>query len=146
MTRLEGAQFGEPSFSAFLGRVDGTGLRTIPFPRTIIHPQFHPLDPEWIEFAADPAPRMFCVRRDGSGLECLYQHGNDEFVVHETFLGTTGDLVFAVWPYALRRLNWSTAGSPTSPASKPGTSRPTASQRRSCAIPTSRTMACSWST
>ena len=50
---------------------------------------------------------MYRVRRDGSGLECLYQHGNDEFVVHETFLGDSGDLVFTVWPRALRRLSWS---------------------------------------
>lgn len=90
------------------GRADGTGWRHIPYPRTIIHPQFHPLDPEWVEFAADPAPRMHRIRRDGTGLECLYEHGNDEFVVHETFLGDTGDLVFTVWPRALRRMDWHT--------------------------------------
>ena len=45
---------------------------------------------------------------DGSGLECLYEHDNDEFVVHETFLGSTGDLVFTVWPKALKRMNWQT--------------------------------------
>ncbi len=78
------------------------------YPRTVIHPQFHPLDPDWIEFAADPAPRMHRIRYDGSGLECLYQHGNDEFVVHETFLGKTGDLVYTVWPFALWRMNWET--------------------------------------
>lgn len=90
------------------GRSDGTGWRVIPFPRTVIHPQFHPLDPEWLEFAADPAPRMHRVRRDGSQLECLYEHGNDEFVVHETFLGRTADVVFTLWPKALRRMDWNT--------------------------------------
>ncbi|MBI4906103.1 MAG: PD40 domain-containing protein [Acidobacteria bacterium] len=90
------------------GRADGTSWTFIPFPRTVIHPQFHPLDPEWIEFAGDPAPRIHRVRRDGTGLECLYQHTNDEFVVHETFLGATGDLVFTVWPFSLRRMNWHT--------------------------------------
>ena len=90
------------------GRVDGSEWRFIPFPRTVIHPQFHPLEPEWIEFAADPAPRMHRIRRDGTALECLYLHGNDEFVVHETFLGATGDLVFTVWPYALKRMKWNT--------------------------------------
>ncbi len=90
------------------GRVNGTGWKMIPFPRTVIHPQFHPQDPEWIEFSGDPAPRMHRVRRDGTGLECLYHHSNDEFVVHETFLGETGDLVFTVWPYALRRMKWDT--------------------------------------
>jgi Tol biopolymer transport system component len=90
------------------GRSDGSSWHFIPFPRTVIHPQFHPLEPEWIEFAADPAPRMHRVRRDGSGLECLYEHGNDEFVVHETFLGATGDIVYTVWPRALWRMDWQT--------------------------------------
>jgi len=90
------------------GHADGSGWQLIPFPRTVIHPQFHPLEPEWIEFAGDPAPRMHRVRRDGSGLECLYQHSNDEFVVHETFLGRTGNLVFTVWPRELRVMDWTT--------------------------------------
>jgi hypothetical protein len=51
---------------------------------------------------------MFRMRRDGRDLECLHEHDNDEFVVHETFLGKTGDLVFTVWPRALRRMNWRT--------------------------------------
>lgn len=51
---------------------------------------------------------MHRVRRDGTGLECLYQHGNDEFVVHETFLGRTGDLVYTVWPRSLWRMDWTT--------------------------------------
>ena len=90
------------------GRVDGTEWRFIDYPRTVIHPQFHPLQPEWIEFAGDPAPRMHRIRRDGTGLECLYEHSNDEFVVHETFLGHTGDLVYTVWPHGLWRMNWET--------------------------------------
>ncbi|MEP7366738.1 MAG: hypothetical protein ABI972_26060 [Acidobacteriota bacterium] len=90
------------------GRVDGKDWRFVDYPRTVIHPQFHPLEPEWIEFAGDPAPRMHRVRRDGTGLECLYDHSNDEFVVHETFLGHTGDLVYTVWPHALWKMNWQT--------------------------------------
>ncbi len=76
--------------------------------RTIIHPQFHPTDPEVIEYAADPAPRMFLIGRDGSDNRCLYEHGNDEFLVHETWLGDTGDLVFTVWPRSLRRFELAT--------------------------------------
>jgi oligogalacturonide lyase len=90
------------------GRVDGSDWRLIPFPRTVIHPQFHPLEPEWIEFAGDPAPRMHRVRRDGSSMECLLDHSNEEFIVHETFLGTTGDLVFTIWPRELCRMDWTT--------------------------------------
>jgi hypothetical protein len=90
------------------GRADGSRWQFIPFPRTVIHPQFHPVEPEWIEFAADPAPRMHRVRRDGTSLECLYTHGNDEFVVHETFLGRTGRLVYTVWPHSLWEMDWTT--------------------------------------
>lgn len=90
------------------GHTSGAGWHIIPSARTIIHPQFHPLDPEWIEFAADPAPRMHRVKRNGTSMECLYAHTNDEFIVHETFLGQTGDLVFCVWPHSLRRMNWNT--------------------------------------
>jgi hypothetical protein len=119
----DGASIGECSISAdgkwltaaakvagasglLIGRWDGGDWRFVDFPRTVIHPQFHPLEPEWIEFSGDPAPRMHRVRRDGGGLECLYEHGNDEFIVHETFLGQTGDLVFTVWPFALKRMSW----------------------------------------
>ena len=121
----EEAQFGEVSLSAdgewitaaakigpeaglVAGRIDGSGWAFHRFPRTVIHPQFHPLELEWIEFAADPAPRMHRIRRDGTGLECLYEHSNDEFVVHETFLGRTGDLVYVEWPRALWRMDWTT--------------------------------------
>jgi hypothetical protein len=97
-----------PEAGIVVGRSDSSLWRFLPFRRTVIHPQFHPLEPEWIEFSADPAPRMHRVRRDGYGLECLYDHGNEEFVVHETFLGQTGDLVFTIWPRALCRMDWTT--------------------------------------
>lgn len=122
---FDGASVGEPSISAdgdwltaaakigtesglITGRLNGADWRFIPYPRTVIHPQFHPLEPEWIEFSGDPAPRMHRIRRDGTGLECLYEHGNDEFVVHETFLGQTGDIVFTIWPFKLCRMDWTT--------------------------------------
>lgn len=124
---LAGAQFGEASpdrsgewitcavkhqgqNGIAVGRANGEEWRVIPFPRTIIHPQFHPLDNEWLEFAADPAPRMFRVRRDGTGLKCLLEHDNECFVVHETFLGDTGDLVFTIWPGQLCRMRWEYPG------------------------------------
>jgi hypothetical protein len=73
--------------------------------RTIIHPQFHPRDETLIEFAGDPAPRMHVIRRDGSGLECLHQHDNNYFVVHETFLGEGDWLAFTVWPKSLSKIH-----------------------------------------
>lgn len=71
----------------------------------IIHPQFHPGDPERIEFAGDPAPRLWLGWRDGSGVECLYDNTEKEFIVHESFLGTRDIMIFAVWPYRLGRLD-----------------------------------------
>jgi oligogalacturonide lyase len=122
-----GAQLGECSLSAD-GRwlvtaqrtAEGFGLAVaatdvssattiLRIARTIIHPQFHPSDPNLIEYAQDPAPRMWTIRRDGSENTCLYEHGNDEFLVHETFLGAAGDeLIVARWPHALRRFNLQT--------------------------------------
>lgn len=83
----------------------GGGELILECERTIIHPQFHPEDGDWIEYSQDPAPRMWLVRRDGGSNTCLYWHGNDEFVVHETWLGSTGDLALTVWPFALKRLD-----------------------------------------
>ncbi len=90
-------------------RLDGSGGDEIfECPRTIIHPQFHPSDPELIEYAQDPAPRIWTINRDGTENRCLHEHGNDEFIVHETFLGDRGNsLIFVVWPYALKRMDLS---------------------------------------
>jgi hypothetical protein len=55
-----------------VGRTNGTQWREIPFPRTAIHPQFHPLDREWMEFSGDPAPCMHRVRHDGTGTTQVY--------------------------------------------------------------------------
>jgi hypothetical protein len=39
-------------------------------------------------------------------MQCLLEHDNDEFIVHETFLGRHSDLAFVVWPRALKKLDW----------------------------------------
>src|SRR5262249_20696929 len=80
LLRLDGAQFGECSLShdglwivtamkrgsqngvALAGTEGQTGGVLCSFPRTIIHPQFHPTDSHWVEFSGDPAPRMHRVR------------------------------------------------------------------------------------
>jgi hypothetical protein len=105
---LVAAMKSDAGYGLVCGRSNGREWRFIPFGRTVIHPQFHPLDPEWIEFAGDPAPRMHRVRRDGTGLECLYVHGNDEFVVHEAFSSESGELYFTIWPRALCSMDWTT--------------------------------------
>jgi Tol biopolymer transport system component len=65
ITRCDGASLGESSISPdgrwltaayrrsderglLVAAWDGSEAHTIAFPRTVIHPQFHPLDAEWI--------------------------------------------------------------------------------------------------
>ena len=89
---------------------DGSGgevIYTSP-DQTIIHPQFHPKHPDLIAYSGDPAPRMWTIRRDGTENRSLYQHDNNEFLVHETFLGALDELIVTHWPYALRRMSLET--------------------------------------
>lgn len=126
LARFESAQLGECNLSSSgtwlvtairqngqsgvaVVQTDGSEARiALHWPRTIIHPQFHPLDDSVIEFSNDPAPRMHLLYRETGKTECLYKHANDEFIVHETFLGSTGDLVFTVWPFSLKRFHLNT--------------------------------------
>jgi Tol biopolymer transport system component len=85
---------------------DGSGgeiIYTSP-EQTIIHPQFHPKHADLIAYSGDPAPRMWTIKRDGSENRSLYQHDNNEFLVHETFLGSQDELIVTHWPYSLRRI------------------------------------------
>lgn len=95
-----------PRWGLTVTATDGGGGRTIhESARTIIHPQFHPTDPTLLEYACDPAPRMWTIRADGAENTCVWKHGDDEFLVHETFLGAGDDLVVVRWPRALQRFS-----------------------------------------
>ena len=89
---------------------DGSGGHVIhtSADQAIIHPQFHPKHPDLIAYSGDPAPRMWTIHRDGTENRSLYQHGNNEFLVHETFLGDKEEMVVTYWPYALRRISFET--------------------------------------
>jgi len=89
---------------------DGSGgeiIYTSP-EQTIIHPQFHPRRADLIAYSGDPAPRMWTIKRDGTENRSLYQHDNNEFLVHETFLGSQDELIVTHWPYSLRRISLET--------------------------------------
>ena len=124
LARLEGAGVGECSASAdgkflvtafkrqgrhglFVVDVAARTGRVIHESGTlkIIHPQFHPGNPDLIAYAGDPAPRLWLIQRDGMGNRCLYPSTEREFFVHESFLGRSDELIFAIWPYRLCRLN-----------------------------------------
>ena len=89
---------------------DGSGGKVIYTSpdQTIIHPQFHPKHPDLIAYSGDPAPRMWTIKRDGTENRSLYQHDNNEFLVHETFLGAQDELIVTHWPYSLRRMSLET--------------------------------------
>lgn len=89
---------------------DGSGgkiIYTSP-DQTIIHPQFHPKHADLIAYSGDPAPRMWTINRDGTDNRKLYEHDNNEFLVHETFLGSQDELIVTHWHYALRRISLKT--------------------------------------
>jgi len=71
----------------------------------IIHPQFHPTDSNLIEYAGHPTPRLWLISRDGSNNHCPYENEWNEFIVHESFLGKSDDLIFAIWPKRLGKFN-----------------------------------------
>lgn len=74
-------------------------------PKPILHPQWPPNHSEWILYASDPLPRLWRVNVDGSEDTCLYHNKPREFFVHETFLGQTDQVIFAHWPYALKKID-----------------------------------------
>ncbi|MDA0990561.1 MAG: hypothetical protein O3A51_07405 [Verrucomicrobia bacterium] len=84
---------------------DGSGGRIHESDMKIIHPQFHRNDARCIVYAGDPAPRLWTIQRDGRQNQCLYENTAREFIVHESFLGRSDELIFAIWPYRLCRMN-----------------------------------------
>jgi oligogalacturonide lyase len=105
-TRLATAMRREGRNFITITAADGSGGRVIhESPRTVIHPQFHPTDPTLLEYARDPAPRMWTIRADGADNTLLWDHDDDEFLVHETFRGDGDDLIVARWPFALQRFD-----------------------------------------
>ena len=115
-----GANFGEVTVScdrkwaaALITRNDGAGIlitRTdgsaasviLEGVRALYHPQFHPLDPDQLIYSADPPdPRIWTVRRDGTGDRCVYSNPADTWFVHETFLGKTENIIFSHWHHGI---------------------------------------------
>lgn len=87
-----------------VARTDGSQARVIlDGVRALYHPQFHPTDPERLIYSADPPdPRIWTVRRDGSGDRCVWRNRPDEWFVHETFLGPSGRLIVVHWRHGIR--------------------------------------------
>lgn len=100
------ASRGETAFSLIVVDVATGSAETIhETEMQMIHAQFHPCDDNFIEYAGHPMPRMWAIDRDGSNNRCLYENQWHEFIVHESFLGASDEMIFAVWPYRLAARN-----------------------------------------
>ncbi len=70
---------------------------------TIGHPEFHPSDNTLIRYAGPYADRMWIIHRDGTGNRLVYKRdaAKKEWIVHETWLPGTRELVVANWPHGV---------------------------------------------
>jgi oligogalacturonide lyase len=67
---------------------------------SIGHPEFHPDDANLLRFAGPYTERMWIVHRDGTGKRLAYSRDADgkQWIVHETWLPGTRELVTVDWP------------------------------------------------
>ena len=68
---------------------------------SIGHPQFHPSDNTLLRYAMGHEARIWVINRDGSGNRLVYERNvaQREWIVHETFLPGTREIVTARWPH-----------------------------------------------
>jgi oligogalacturonide lyase len=78
---------------------------------TIGHPEFHPADSMLIRYAGPYHQRMWVIHRDGTGNRLVYERDSSrkEWIVHETWLPGTRELVVANWPRGVIGVNVETA-------------------------------------
>lgn len=82
---------------------DGTGAISVYSPpRSVGHIQFCPADNNLILYSSDITQRMWLVQLDGSNDRAFYLHGPDQWITHESWLGTSDEVIFTHWPHALK--------------------------------------------
>lgn len=88
--------------------VETDGSHTTEIARTkhsAYHAQFSPFDEELLLYSSDIDQRMWLIRIDGSQHRPLYAHDAKTWITHESWLGSTGEVIFVHWPYALRAIH-----------------------------------------
>lgn len=65
------------------------------------HVQFCPSDDNLLEYSGPPSARIWTIRADGTQDRNLYLQRPDEWIVHESWLGNGGEIIFTRWPKAL---------------------------------------------
>jgi oligogalacturonide lyase len=85
-----------------------TGKGTVILERdTIGHPQFHPDDPTWLRYAGSHRDRIWVLRRDGTEHHLAFERDamSRQWIVHETWLPGTNEILTADWPHGLLRID-----------------------------------------
>ncbi|TWU27886.1 oligogalacturonate lyase family protein [Bythopirellula polymerisocia] len=85
-----------------------TGEDTVILERaTIAHPQFHPDDASLLRYAGPHEERIWTIRRDGSENRLVYHRdaARKEWIVHETWLTGTREIVTTNWPHGVMAIN-----------------------------------------
>ena len=74
---------------------------------TIAHPQFHPDDPSLLRYAGPYDKRIWVINRDGSDNRLVYRRDErrKEWIVHETWLPGTREIVSTNWPHGVMAIN-----------------------------------------
>lgn len=70
---------------------------------TIAHPQFHPDDSSLLRYAGPFDQRVWTILRDGSQNRLIYRRdeAKKEWIVHETWLPGTREIVATNWPHGV---------------------------------------------
>jgi len=94
--------------SKFLVVDTNTGEYEVIFERDSIgHPEFHPDDSTLLRYAGAYYERMWVINRDGTGNRLVYKRdaARKQWIVHETWLPGTRELVVVDWPNGMIGVN-----------------------------------------
>jgi len=85
-----------------------TGKREVILERdTIGHPQFHPDDSSLLRYAGPYHARIWVVKRDGTGNRLAFRRDEKkkQWIVHETWLPGTREILTTDWPHGMIGVN-----------------------------------------
>jgi oligogalacturonide lyase len=74
---------------------------------TIGHPEFHPDDSKQLRYAGPYSERIWIIRRDGGDHRLVYRRDEEkkEWIVHETWLPGTREILTTHWPHGVLRIH-----------------------------------------
>lgn len=73
------------------------------------HPEFHPSDNQILRYAGPYHSRIWVINRDGSNNRLVYQRQGQEWIVHETWIPGSREIVTANWPHGCIAIDIDTA-------------------------------------